>query len=43
MTKVQQVANVWMVVRINGEGIVSVIRSFKSESAAHRCLKRVTQ
>ena len=39
---IERHANVWMLVRRNGEGIVSVIRSFRSERAARNALARLS-
>lgn len=39
---VQKHGNVWMLVRLNGEGIVSVIRSFRSECGALSAMGRLS-
>ena len=36
MIEVQQHGNTWMVVRLNSEGVVGVIRSFRKQAAAVR-------
>jgi len=42
MTAVEQHANVWMIVRRNSEGVVSVIRSFRTERAALNAMGRLS-
>jgi len=42
MTTVEQHANVWMIVRRNSEGVVSVIRSFRTERAALSAMGRMS-
>lgn len=39
--KIEKHGNVWMLVRRNGEGIVSVVRSFRSERSALNALARL--
>lgn len=41
MLKIEQHANVWMLVRRNSEGVVSVIKSFKTEGAARKALAKL--
>lgn len=42
MIAVQKIANVWAVVRLSGAGeVVTVIRSFRQQGAAHRLLMKL--
>lgn len=39
---IERHGNTWMLLRRNGEGIVSVVRSFRTERAARNALARLS-
>jgi hypothetical protein len=39
---IEKHGNVWMLIRRNGEGIVSVVRSFRAERSARAALARLS-
>jgi len=41
MLKIERHANVWMIVRANSEGSVSVVKSCKTEGGATRALEKL--
>lgn len=41
MFTIEKHANVWMIVRRNSAGIVSVVKSCKTERGAQRALRRL--